>query len=129
MFSSPFQPSLTHQRFNESIAICHEDQLSCLVGLFEIFQIIVSSENETLSPVQYLLSLTHCVAVAYRLGIALSTGDVFELRASEALEERVMPLLFRIHSVRRPVPQHEEEVREPRRLAGGKTEQGDTRLV
>lgn len=67
--------------------------------------------------------------MAHRLGVALSAGEVFELRASEAIEERVMPLYFGIHSVRRPVPQHEEEVREPTGLAGGKTEQGDSRLV
>lgn len=57
--------------------------------------------------------------MAHRLGIALSTGNVFELRASEAFQERVMPLCFRFHSVRCPVSQHEEEVREPRGSAGG----------
>ena len=73
--------------------------------------------------VQYLLPLPGCVVVAHGLSIALSTGDVVELRASEALKERVLPPCFgRVHSVRRPVPQHEEEVREPARLAGGKTE-------
>lgn len=63
------------------------------------------------------------------LGIALLAGDVFEVRASEALEERVVSLYSRVPSVRCPIPQHEEEVRDPRGLAGGKTEQSDTPLV
>lgn len=67
--------------------------------------------------------------MARSLGIALSAGDFFKLRASQTLEERVMALCCRVLSVRRPIPQHEEEVRDPRGLAGGKTEQSDTHLV
>lgn len=58
--------------------------------------------------------------MTHRLGIAVSTGHIFELGASEALQERVVSLCFRVHSVRRPSPQHEEEVREPGGSAGGK---------
>lgn len=58
--------------------------------------------------------------MAHRLSIALSAGEIFELGASEAFKERVVPLRFGVYSVGRPVPQHEEEVREPRRLAAGK---------
>lgn len=68
---------------------------------------------------RYLLPLAGWVAVTRRLGVALSTGGVFELGASEAIQERVVPLGCGVHSVRHPVSQHEEEVREPRGSAGG----------
>ena len=67
-----------------------------------------------------VLSLPQTIGVAQRLGVALSTGGFFELGAPEALQERIGSLDFAVHSVRRPVAQHEQEVREPRRSAGGK---------
>lgn len=75
-------------------------------------------------PHVYSLSLADGVAVASRLSIELSAGDVFEVGVSEALQERVVSLRYRAPSVRRPVPQHEEEVRDPgsvsRRQRGNK---------
>lgn len=62
------------------------------------------------------------------LVIAHSTGDILELRASKTFKERVLSLFNRAPSVRRPGPQHEEEVREPGGLAG-KTEQNHSHLV
>lgn len=63
------------------------------------------------------LSLADGVAAARSLSIDLSAGDVFEVGVSEALEERVVSLRYRAPSVRRPVPQHEEEVRDPGRVS------------
>lgn len=72
----------------------------------------------------YSLSLAGGGAVACSLSIDLSAGDVFEVGVSEALEERVVSLRYRAPCVRRPVPQHEEEVRDPgsvsRRQRGNK---------
>lgn len=76
-----------------------------------------SSDYKTIA---CLLFLSVCVA--------LPTGCIFKGRASDALQEGVIPLLYGVHSVRHPVPQHEEEVRQPKRLAGGETVQSDIAL-
>lgn len=76
----------------------------------------------------HLLSRSLCVVMAYAQGVPFSTGWVFKGRASNALEEGVIPLLHTVHSVSYPVPQHEEEVRQPKRSAGGETVQSDIAL-
>lgn len=75
----------------------------------------------------YLLFFTRGVAAAHVLDVTVLI-QVLELRASKALQEGVMSLCHGGPSEGCPVPQHEEEVRDPGGLAG-KREQSDGYLV
>lgn len=78
----------------------------------------------------YSLFLTDSMVVACCLSIGLSAVDFLEVRVSKALQERVVSLGHWTPSVRCPVPQHEEEVRDPGRVRSRqRKKRGDDHLV